>query len=287
MRALSIVTVPLLAAVFVLLNFAVGYLSRGVITSARTVTVALASSGASRADCLTRQGVFPAGSMLADVSTDARGLVTPLHDPKGMRQEQAFAAVNEERFTLERHPLRMWEMFYFQAESTRPLGGTVRLADLGGGRFEVTNASAVARRACFVAAGPGGGDFAWVGDLPPNASRQGTLVRWSQKPDFAHNPGTPGAPLSLRDALELWMHDGLGQATSYAPPREESGFAAQAAMVISGDPRLEPARLAHGSRMLLFARAGEELEPLRLDGRRLGGQSADVLVVCAEPGPRP
>ena len=42
MRALSIVTIPMLSAVFVLLNFAAGYLSRGVNTVGRRVTVAAA-----------------------------------------------------------------------------------------------------------------------------------------------------------------------------------------------------------------------------------------------------
>jgi hypothetical protein len=296
MKALSIVTIPLLSAAFVLLNFAAGYISRGVVTAGRRVTVGLAASGSARADCCTWQGLFPAGSMLADVSVDGKGLVMPLTDPSATmtrsQQKEAYAVQSDERFALDRYAVSMWEMFYFEARSTRSLGGPVRLTALGGGRFEVANSGSVPLKGCFVAAGLDGREFAWVGDLPPGASKQGSLARWGQFQFQGQARGTrvtpttgsaAVAPLQLKNALQLWLNGELrADRTPYEVSSEETGFEANAAKIISGDPRLEESRLGGRNTLLLFARAGEELESLRLDGSPIRGQSADVLVVRGE-----
>jgi hypothetical protein len=303
MRALAIVTLPLLAAIFVLLNFALGYLSRGVITSSRRVTVAVAASGSARADCVTWHGLFPASSMLADLSTDSRGLLTPLAEPTlPGRQPETFTVEKEvrreERFILERYPLRMWQMFYFLAESTRPLGGAMKLLDRGNS-FEVTNGSPLKLKDCFVIAGPGGGkergNYKWLGELAPQTAQSGTLELWSQRQAGYSERGGPPPPLPRADALKLWMDGRLNSAAQYTVsegdaraarvsgrqytvPGGNEGFAAQAAQVLEHDPRLGRGR------MMLFARIeDEELEPLRLDGSRLRGDNANILVVVADP----
>jgi len=149
MRALSIVTIPLLSAVFVLLTFAVGYISRGVTTVGRRVTVAVTISGADRAACVTSQSIFPSGSMLVEVGTDGRGLLAPLTKQLSGQQQGAFSRQDEAGFVLERHPLRMWEMAHFHAESVRRLGGSVHLVALTDsrgredGRYRLRNSSAV------------------------------------------------------------------------------------------------------------------------------------------------
>lgn len=290
MKALSIVTIPLLAAAFVLLNFAAGYLSRGVTTNGRRVTVALAASGATRADCCTWQAVFPAGSMLVDVSVDNRGLVMPLAKPREgysrTHQAEAFSSADDERFALSRHAVSMWEMCYFEARSTRPLGGPVRLTALGGDRFEAANAGSVPLKACLVADGLNGRKFALLGDLPPGATRQVTLAGWWLAPGPGGPAGVP-APLPLKNALRLWLAGDLrADRTSYTVSSDESGFEANAAKIVYGDPRMEESRLGGRNVPLLFARAGEELEPLRLNGRTIGGENVEVLAVRGEPAPR-
>ncbi|HOX08523.1 MAG TPA: hypothetical protein PK280_19160 [Planctomycetota bacterium] len=291
MRALSILTLPLLAVVFVLLNFAVGYISRGVVSSGRRVTVAVAPSGAARADCVTWLGLFPASSSLAELSTDGRGLLMPLSEGSVAEhqgyQELTFACEREdrreERFMLDRYPLAMWKMFHFQAESTRQLGGAVTLRPLDGGRFTVANGTPLVLRDCFVAAGTGGADFCWLGDVPPGASQEGRLARWSQNARDFSRQGRNLPALSLSGAVRLWMDRRLGAEGTYVLPEETEGFAAQAAGAISS--RLERIEALRHRGMLLVARVeGEEIEPLRLGGRPPRGDSVCVLTVAGEPG---
>jgi hypothetical protein len=296
MRALSIVTIPLLAAVFVLLTFAVGYLSRGVTTVGRRLTLAAAGSGAVRAYCVTSQSVFPSGSMLADVSTDGRGLVCPLLGT-GMSgvQERVFAVQDEDNYTLESHPMRMWEMAYFEAVSTRPLGGSVRLealTDSGGGfdgRYRLVNNSSVQLENAFVTSSLAGGRYAWIGEVKRGVKYEGRVEIWRQGGYGGAYGGTAAPQLILENALKLWFRGELGGKSLYPMVQGEDKFAEQASTVIRKDPRLEDARFGGRPGMMLFAFAREEFEPIRLNGRSIRareGESRDVLVIFAEVGGR-
>jgi hypothetical protein len=286
MRALSIVTLPLLAAVFVLLNFVVGYVSRGALSQGRRVTVAVAPSGVARADCLTWLGLFPASSSLAELDTDGRGLILPLSETS-LAEHSGYQAETytsertvrrEERFMLERYALAMWKMFHFQAESTRPLGGTLKLVERGGKKFTATNSSPLALKDCFVAAGAGGGEFCWLGDLAAGASSDGTLVPWTQAPRDFSQQGRQPKPLALSGAVQLWTNSRLGSGQSYVLDNQQEGFAYQAAQVISS--RLES--LPHRGLVLVGRVDGEELDALRLNGRTPRGEGINVLVVTGE-----
>jgi hypothetical protein len=295
MRALSIVTIPLLSAVFVLITFAVGYISRGVTTVGRRVTVATIPSGAARASCVTCQSIFPSGSMLVDVGTDARGLVCPLLKPQmvGGQQEKAFAVMSDEGYVLERHPMRMWEMAFFEAVSSRRLGGSVRLHALVGaegrldGSFKMVNMSSVKLTDAFVVSSVAGGRYAWIGDVQKGKAYSGKVTRWQQvggRRTIGRYRRAPG--LTLRNALILWIKGDLKNALSHRAPQPEDGFADQAAGVIIKDPRLSNTRFAGRPGMLLFAKVEriDEFEPIRLDGGSVRGEAVNVLVVFAERG---
>jgi hypothetical protein len=287
MRALSIVTIPVLSAVFVLMTFAVGYISRGVTTVGRRVTVATTISGSGRADCLTCQSVFPAGSMLVDVSTDASGLICPLTEPQiSGQQEKVFAVQGPEGYVLEDHPMRMWEMVHFESVSARQLGGAVRLVSLPNGGYRLVNTSSVKLKDAFLISGMRGTKYAWIGDVEKGRTYSGRLVRWLQGGRRRVRRTGPAPALTRDDALVHWMRGELGGATVYPLPRRESDFAEQAARVIGRDPRLAPARLLGRPGMVLFAKVEnlDEFEPLRLDGGAIRGEAVNVLVVFSERG---
>ncbi len=287
MRALSIVTIPLLSVVFVLLTFAVGYIYRGVTTVGRRVTVGLTSSGAGRATCVTSQSIFPSGSMLVEVSTDGRGLLAPLTKELSGQQQSSFTLQDESRFVLERHPMRMWEMAYFHGESVRRLGGSVRLVALPGGRYQLRNESSVQLKDAFIVSSVTGGKYSWIGEVG-KGTHTGQLLPWQKSGGpRAVRPGpNKAAPLlKLQDALVLWQRGELGKGVSYSVIPREGAFSDQAARVICNDLRLRVPTVRGRSRVLLFARINEELEPVRLDGRVLrGDETIDLLVVRAERG---
>ena len=292
MRALSIVTIPLLSTVFVLLTFATGYLSRGVSTVGRRVTLSVACSGSGRADCVTYQSVFPAGSFIADLNTDRRGLLCPLLKPEMTREQgRVLATEDADGFALKDYPLVMWDMAYFQAQSTRSLGGAVRLVSIVDkkgketGSFRVKNGTPDTLLDVFVVNSMIGEKYAWLDEIPPGASRDGQLIRYEEG-STAYSGGR-GPPLKLQNALQLWIDGQLGAATRYEPPRREQAFAAQASRVVKTDPRLDDSRFVGGARLLLFARLERAPEPLDLDGRPVRGQGANVLMVIAEKGARP
>jgi len=294
MRALSIVTIPLLSAVFVLITFAVGYISRGVTTVGRRVTVASVYSGGTRAKSITSQSVFPAGSMLVDVGTDGHGLICPLHKTEiGGQQQRAYATMHEQGFVLERYPLNMWEMAHFEAVSTRSLGGSIVLEALTNtegrtdGRYRLVNRSAIELEDAFVVSGKGGGKYAWIGKVPRGKTFTGKLARWQQVGAYEEVRRRRRAPsLSMRNALMLWIGGELGGKTSYALERRGDSFAEQATSVMLKDVRLDPAVMTVRTGMMLFAKVRniDEFEPVRLDGGVVRGQSLNVLVVFSERG---
>jgi len=302
MRALSIATVPLLAAVFVLLTFAVGYIARGVTTVGRRLSVAVAYSGSSRAECVTSQSVFPAGSMLVDVGTEGRGLVCPLTETVlGGQQEPAFARQLDSGYTLERHPMSMWRMAHFEAVSSLRLGGPVLLESLPGTgpggqeRFRLDNRSSVSLENVFVHLPPN--RYAWVGELPKGRKHEGLLAQWQ----FSGSAPIAGRapPLAVETALALWFRGELrGDRTVYSRGSGDMPFADQAQKALLDDPRLtaqrggelgriRTLRLSARPVLTMFAMAREEFEPLRLDGREVrarSGEACNVLVVLAELG---
>ncbi len=294
MRALSIVTIPLLSAVFVLITFAVGYISRGVTTVGRRVTVASVYSGGTRARSVTSQSVFPAGSMLVDIGTDGHGLICALQRSQmGGQQQRCYATMNDDGFILERYPLNMWEMAHFEAISTRSLGGTITLEALTGsggrtdGRYRLVNRSAIKLEEAFVVSGRAGGKFAWIGDVERGKAYTGKVARWQQTSEREEVRRPRRAPsLTMRHALKLWIRKALGGKTSYAIARSDDSFSEQAASVMLKDARLDPAIVTVRTGMTLFAkvRNADEFEPIKLDGGSIRGESVNALVVFSERG---
>lgn len=287
MRALSIATIPLLAAVFVLLTFAQGYMTRGVTTVGRRVTAAMAASGDRRADCLTYQSIFPAASMVAEVSTDSRGLICPLDPGESRMQERTLALQPESGYVL-RRALSMWAMTSFEARSTRPLGGSLRLEALGGGRYRLVNRTPLQLEDAFLTAGVNGGQFAWIGTVERNRTYEGKLVRYDRAEPQRDEPGSPALPpvaLPLAEALPLWIEDGavLSRGPRVAVRRLD-GFPQQAGAVIMADPRLALQRRTERPGLMLVARVRQldDFEPLRLNGGTVRGEALGVLIVLAE-----
>ncbi len=288
MRALSILTIPLLAAVFVLITFAVGYISRGVTTVGRRVTLATVPSGGVRANCVTSQSVFPSGSRLVDIGTDAGGLMCPLQSPGlGDEQKRAFATMGEDGYVLKDYTMVMWEMAHFEAVSTRNLGGTITLKTMPNSGYLLVNNSSVKLEQAFLVSSLSAGKYAWIGDVVRGQTHRGTMLPWRQvdgKPQVRRSSVAP--VLSLRNALTLWVHGELGESSKYEFRRDEEGFAMQAAGVILSDPRLDRERFVGRPGMLLFARVRnmDEFEPIRLDGGPVRGEGLNALVVFSERG---
>jgi hypothetical protein len=288
MRALSIVTIPLLAAVFVLITFAVGYISRGVTTVGRRVTVATVPSGGMRASCVTSQSVFPSGSMLVDIGTDGSGLMCPLRNPElGGEQKRAFATMSEAGYVLEDYTMVMWEMAHFEARSTRNLGGTITLKTMPNSSYVFTNNSSVKLEQAFVVSSLSAGKYAWLGDVVRGQTYRGSMLPWRQVGGRRQVRRTSVAPvLSLGYALTLWTRGELSNSGKYDIRRGEEGFAEQVAKVILKDPRLDRERFIGRPGMLLFARVRnmDEFEPIRLDGGSVRGEGINALVVFSERG---
>jgi len=277
-----------------------------VTTVGRRLSVAVAYSGSSRAECVTSQSVFPAGSMLVDIGTDGRGLACPLNEKVlGGQQEPAFATQGDTGYHLERHPLSMWRMAHFEAISSLRLGGAVTLESLPTGpggeeRFQLQNRSAVDLENVFVYLPPPGNRYAWVGDLPKNMRQpyRGGMAAWQYSGTSVVGGRAPALPIET--ALALWFRGELSATrTVQSRGSREFPYADQARDVLLNDPRLVATSLrgdysrirrtqsAAPPMLYMFAMAKEEFEPLRLEGRQVrarDGEARDVLVVVAELG---
>jgi hypothetical protein len=284
MQILSLVTIPCLAFLFVGLTLLVGYLSRGMLTVGRSVTVAVVGSGQNRAGVLTLQSVFPANSMREDISGSQQDLVARLDLQESMvRQTPTFGVSDDTGFRLENSSFRMWQMAYFQKVGHHDLGGTFSLVasrELRIWQYALQNNTQLLLEDAFVISADRK-EFCWIGNVKPGESRSGMLQDWVKINRRAPIPAA---------ILQSWVSRPQSIAGGNIKNVDQS-FAIQAGAVVASDPRVfpltNPFTIKGPSRMLLFARIGRDSEfgLLKIGGspvRPAGAGRINVLVLKAE-----
>ncbi len=284
MQIFSLVSIPCLAFLFVGLILLVGYLSRGVLTVGRSVSIAVAGSGQSRVSVLSLQSVFPANSMREDISGSQKDLVARLDLQDSLVQNTpTFGVSDDTGFRLENSPFRMWQMAYFQKVGHHDLGGTVSLVasrDLRIWQYALQNNTSLLLKDAFVLSADRK-EFCWIGNVKPGESRSGMLQ------DLVKiNRRIPSPALILQN----WVADPQSIAGGKIRTVDQR-FAIQAGAVVAADPRVfhktNPFSIKEPSRMLLFARIDRDSEfgLLKIGDspvRPAGTGRINVLVLKAE-----